>query len=109
MSHVATVVAVATEHLTPMLGRSGNILYSGASTLRPGSILSARSDPGGDPRRHRRQTLRRVLQKLPSKAARLKPLHDCYREARRVTTGYLEDRIAACNREFGYSGGTERH
>jgi hypothetical protein len=42
-------------------------------------------------------------------AARLKPLRDCYREARRVTTGYLEDRIAACNRKFGYTGGTERH
>jgi hypothetical protein len=35
-------------------------------------------------------------------AARVKPLYDCYREARRVTTGYLEDRIAACKRKFGY-------
>jgi hypothetical protein len=41
-------------------------------------------------------------------AARVKPLHDCYREAQRATTGYLEDRIAACNRKFGYPG-IERH
>src|SRR5207249_1487230 len=33
-------------------------------------------------------------------AARVKPLHDCYRDAQRVTTGYLEDRITACNRKF---------
>ena len=37
-------------------------------------------------------------------AARLNPLHECYREAERRTSGYLEDRIGACNRKFGHTG-----
>ena len=37
-------------------------------------------------------------------ALRAKPLQDCYRDANRATTGYLEDRIAECNRKFGNPG-----
>ena len=67
MSDIAAIVRTAQRHLKPILDCSGNILYSSVGTLRPGLIYLLGLNPGGDPRRHGRQTLRRVLQKLPSK------------------------------------------
>jgi len=67
MNDVGAVARIARRHLAPVLDRSGNILYSGATTLRPGSIYLLGLNPGGDPHHHRRQTLRRVLRNLPSK------------------------------------------
>lgn len=67
-AHVARVVAVARRELAPFTGASGNVLYSGASTLRAGAVYILGLNPGGDPNQLRWQTIRRVLDELPSKS-----------------------------------------
>jgi hypothetical protein len=66
MNAVESIVAAGRQHLASILDRSGEILYSGARTLRPGPIYLLGLNPGGDPRAHLK-TLRYHLENLPSK------------------------------------------
>lgn len=67
MAGLSRFMALAEASLAQVLDRSGNILYSGVETLRPGPVYLLGLNPGGDPRRLLWQTLRRVLKELPSK------------------------------------------
>jgi len=74
MSDLSNFIETAQHDLAPILDRSGNILYSAADTLRPGSIYLLGLNPGGDPTKH--QTVRQTLDALASK----------------VTNAYLDER-----------------
>src|SRR5437016_3951996 len=67
MNDLARVVDTARQALAPLLDRSGNILYSAASTLRPGPVYLLGLNPGGDPTGH--ETIREMLERLPSRTA----------------------------------------
>ena len=69
MADLSEFVLTARGHLSPILSRSGNILYSSAATLRPGTLYLLGLNPGGDPNdaRHREQTIGSVLDALPAK------------------------------------------
>jgi hypothetical protein len=57
-------VAAVEERLKPILHRSGRILYSGARTLRPGSMYLLGLNPGGEPTTHK-DTVGSSLKELP--------------------------------------------
>jgi hypothetical protein len=67
MTDIPRFVATARRQLAPILDRSGAILFSGVETLCPGSVYLIGLNPGGDPRRHRSQTIRQVLEDLPAR------------------------------------------
>jgi len=69
MTNLSTFVATARRHLTPIIDRRGNILYSSGATLRPGTVYLLGLNPGGDPHdpRHQEQTIDSALRALPSK------------------------------------------
>ncbi|PYR15526.1 MAG: hypothetical protein DMF94_31675 [Acidobacteria bacterium] len=69
MTNLSTFVATARRHLTPIIDRRGNILYSSCATLRPGTVYLLGLNPGGDPHdpRHQEQTIDSALRALPSK------------------------------------------
>ncbi len=66
---IEAFVALARHHLASVLERSGNLLYSGIETLRPGSVYLLGLNPGGDPSDHilRQQTVGSTLAELPTK------------------------------------------
>lgn len=59
----------ARRHLAPIFERSGNVLYSGVETLRPGTVYLLGLNPGGDPDDEilRAQTIGKTLAALPTK------------------------------------------
>jgi hypothetical protein len=59
-------VAFAREQLRDILDVSGQVLYSGASTLRPGEVYLLGLNPGGDPNNPRLLTIRQSLDDLVS-------------------------------------------
>ncbi len=61
------IAKFARHHLRKHLTRSGEILYSGASTLRSGQVYLLGHNPGGDPKNSKLLTLGRSLDDLPSK------------------------------------------
>lgn len=63
------LVESARRHLAPILDRSGNVLYSGVETLRPGAVYLLGLNPGGDPDDdiRRAQTIGDTLANLPTK------------------------------------------
>lgn len=67
MRDLSNFIATAKQHLAPILDHSGNILYSAADTLRPGSIYLLGLNPGGDPGKH--ESVRHTLEALPSRVA----------------------------------------
>jgi len=69
MTDSLSFVANAKQHLSAILDRSGNVLYSSIDTLRPGPVYLLALNPGGDPNdsKHRQQTIRSALEQLPSK------------------------------------------
>lgn len=63
MNNVHKLVDFANGQLAPILGVSGNVLYSAAQTLRPGKIYLLGLNPGGDPEKIR-QTVGESLRML---------------------------------------------
>lgn len=49
MTEIAEFVDFCRSQLKPILGKSGNLLYSAASTLKPGEIYLIGLNPGGSP------------------------------------------------------------
>jgi hypothetical protein len=66
MTAIESIVAAGHEHLSSVINRSGEILYSGAHTIRRGPIYLLGLNPGGDPNAHRK-TILYHLENLPSK------------------------------------------
>ena len=65
MTDLSNFVTSARKQLTPIIHRSGNVLYSAARTLRPGPLYLLGLNPGGDPNKH--ETIEEALDRLPSK------------------------------------------
>ncbi len=63
---VRAFVSFAREQLRDILDVSGQVLYSGASTLRPGDVYLLGLNPGGDPANPKLLTIRRSLDDLLS-------------------------------------------
>lgn len=61
-------VAFAREHLRDILDVSGQVLYSGASTLRRGEVYLLGLNPGGNPANPALMTIRKSLDRLVSDA-----------------------------------------
>jgi hypothetical protein len=57
----------ARRQLSPVRGKSGEVLYSGAETLRPGPLYLLGHNPGGDPRNRSLPTIRQSIDWLPTK------------------------------------------
>lgn len=72
-------VTFAREHLGDLLDLSGQVLYSGASTFRPGEAYLLGLNPGGDPTNPAMMTIRQSLDDLVS--------HD---QVRREWNSYLD-------------------
>jgi len=66
MSNLKKFISFAESKLGDMLKESGNILYSSASTLRPGSVYLIGYNPGGDPDCIK-TTIQETLNGLPGK------------------------------------------
>jgi hypothetical protein len=66
MAGVEAFVAFAREHLHDILDVSGQVLYSGASTLRHGDVYLLGLNPGGDPGNPDLLTIRQSLDRLVS-------------------------------------------
>jgi uracil-DNA glycosylase len=62
------IAAFALGHLQEILSSSGEILYSGVSTLRPGEVYLLGHNPGGNPNDRRLPTVRRSIKELPTKS-----------------------------------------
>ncbi len=60
------VVALARDRLKDILDISGQVLYSGASTLKKGEVYLLGLNPGGDPRNPAFRTIRQSLAMLKS-------------------------------------------
>ncbi len=52
LSVLSGFIATARKQLKPIIHRSGSILYSAQSTLRPGRLYLLGLNPGGDPTKH---------------------------------------------------------
>ena len=61
------VARFAHQQLSPMLHLSGEVLYSAASTLRPGEVYLLGHNPGGDARNPNLPTVGGSLDELPTK------------------------------------------
>jgi hypothetical protein len=61
------VANFARQHLREILHMSGEVLYSAASTLRPGEVYLLGHNPGGDARNHDLPQVGRSLDNLPRK------------------------------------------
>jgi hypothetical protein len=66
-AHIYTIGPLAHQHLRPMLRLSGEVLYSAASTLRPGEVYLLGHNPGGDARNRDLPTVGSSLDDLPTK------------------------------------------
>ena len=66
MSNAADLVTFAKPLLASIASRSGRVLYSAASTLKPGPIYLLGLNPGGDPATHH-DTVSESLEELPER------------------------------------------
>jgi hypothetical protein len=57
----------ARRQLSPIRNKSGEVLYSGVATLRPGLLYLLGHNPGGDPRNRRLPTIRQSVDWLPTR------------------------------------------
>ena len=66
MNNAARLVSIAKPLLASIASRSGRVLYSAASTLKPGAIYLLGLNPGGDPATHH-ETVDQSLSDLPER------------------------------------------
>lgn len=66
MNNAASLVSIAKPILASITSRSGRVLYSAASTLKPGAIYLLGLNPGGDPATHC-ETIDQSLSDLPKR------------------------------------------
>jgi len=67
MNFVEEIISFANSALEEILDDSGQYLYSGASTLRPGAVYLLGHNPGGSPAGREDESIRRSLNELPDK------------------------------------------
>ena len=90
MPHLSTFIATARKQLASILERSGSILYSGRSTLRPGKLYLLGLNPGGDPTKHR--TISEELDQLPLRT-RNAYVHERWERQREAGGAPLQQRV----------------
>lgn len=93
-------VTFAREHLRDLLDLSGQVLYSGASTLQPGDAYLLGLNPGGDPSNRAMMTIRQSLDDLVSHDP-VRREWNSYLDARWKGRQTLKNRIAWLLRNLG--------
>jgi hypothetical protein len=90
LSDLSDFIARTRKQLTPILNRSGSILYSAQSTLRPGKLYLLGLNPGGDPTRH--HTIGEDLDKLPLRNVNAY-VHESWERQRQAGGAPLQQRV----------------
>ncbi len=92
MSVLSGFIATARKQLTPIIDRSGSILYSAQSTLRPGRLYLLGLNPGGDPTKHKHRTISEDLDQLPRRR-RNAYIHESWEHQRQPGGAPLQRRV----------------
>lgn len=98
MNDLARVVEIGRRELAPVLHLSGNILYSAASTLRPGRVYLLGLNPGGDPARH--ESIGAMLDALSARTTNAY-VDECWERRSQAGEAPLQRRVQWLARELG--------
>jgi len=83
-------IATAREQLKPIIHRSGSILYSAQTTLRPGRLYLLGLNPGGDPTKH--HSIGEDLDQLPLRKHNAY-VHESWERQREAGGAPLQQRV----------------
>jgi len=98
LSVLSGFIATARKQLAPIIDRSGSVLYSAQSTLRPGKLYLLGLNPGGDPTRH--HTIGEDLDQLPHRK-RNAYIHESWERHREAGRAPLQQRVQWLMRKLG--------
>ena len=97
---VEELAVFAREHLRSILDMSGEVLYSGAATLKPGQVYLLGHNPGGDAQSRTLKTVRSSLDELPTKT--INSYLDTRWNGRAVGASPLQRRVVWLLRALGF-------